>query len=296
MIDELRALAVFAKTVECGSFRAAAQQLKLSPSVVSHHISRLEEKFGVALLYRSTRELSLTSEGRALFASARQMLDAAEEGFNQIARQSMEPVGSLRITISAAFVRDRLLAEIAAFSLAHPKIMLTINVSDFQQDLIRDGIDIAFRAGDMKDSALKSRKLFDIQRKLVVAPSVLARHRKPKTPADLQDWDWIGLTMRPMNKVLINARGNSHKIDYQPRIVTDSIEAVCQLAIAGLGLATPPLSMAEPALANGLLVEPLPGWRADDISIYMVWPPNAARESLTARLIAYLDAAFKRGR
>ena len=93
MIDELRAIAVFAKTVEAGSFRAAARELSLSPSVVSHHVSQLEDKLGVALLYRSTRRLSLTHDGEKLFHHAKEMLASAENGFDAIAKRANEPTG-----------------------------------------------------------------------------------------------------------------------------------------------------------------------------------------------------------
>jgi len=82
MLNQLRALAVFAKTVDHGSFRSAARELQLSPSVVSHHISQLEEQMGVALLYRSTRKLSLTRDGERLIDAARTMVAAAEHGIS----------------------------------------------------------------------------------------------------------------------------------------------------------------------------------------------------------------------
>ena len=107
MIDELRALAIFAKVVEAGSFRTAANILKLSPSVVSHHVAQLEERVGVALLYRSTRRLSLTYEGEKLFISAEAMLSAAEKGFNSVAYHATEPTGKLNLTVPAMLTRSR---------------------------------------------------------------------------------------------------------------------------------------------------------------------------------------------
>ena len=90
MLDHLRQIAIFAKTVELGSFRNAAEALHLSPSVVSHHISKLEEELGVALLYRSTRKLSLTSDGKKLLVSAQSMIDSAETFFSVATNQSTQ--------------------------------------------------------------------------------------------------------------------------------------------------------------------------------------------------------------
>ncbi|KMN81531.1 LysR family transcriptional regulator, partial [Chromobacterium violaceum] len=120
MIDELRALAVFAKTTETGSFRAAARALGLAPSVVSHHVSQLESRLGVALLYRSTRRLSLTPDGQALYGHAQAMLQAAETGLNELAGRAIEPAGTLRLSLPAFFARGPLTTSLAAFSRCHP--------------------------------------------------------------------------------------------------------------------------------------------------------------------------------
>lgn len=294
MIDQLRALALFAKTVECGSFRAAAGELGLSPSVVSHQISQLETQLGVALLYRSTRRLSLTHEGEKLFTSAQTMLEAAQDGLNRIARHTAEPSGRLSVTAPATFARHPLVQDIAAFTRAYPKVALAIRFSDLQQDLIAEGIDLAIRVGTLPDSSLKAKKISTVVRKLVAAPAYLAQRnvsekRELSDPEELRDWDWLGLSMRPDYKLFANDRGETRRIEFQPHITTDSVDAVCQLATAGLGLATPPDFLADPEIAAGHLVELLPQWSVDSLPVYAVWPPNAPRESLTHRFIRFLE-------
>lgn len=289
MIDELRAMAVFARTVETGSFRAAARELELSPSVVSHHVAQLEERLGVALLYRSTRRLSLTHDGEKLLDAATAMLQAAERGLNAIAGRSAEPSGRLSITVPGFFARGTLIDDIAAFAQAYPKVQLAINFSDEKRDLIRDGIDLAIRIGALKDSALKSKKLSVVQRRLVAAPAYIAARKKPRGPADLEGWDWIGLSMRPDHKTLIGKRGSTHRIGFTPRVTVDSIDAMSRLAVAGLGLATPPAFLADDDIRAGRLAEPLPGWQAEPLGVYAVWPSNAGKESLTMRLLRFLE-------
>lgn len=289
MIDELRAIAIFAKTVDGGSFRQAAKELNLSPSVVSHHIAQLEERLGVTLLYRSTRHLSLTQEGNELFIHAKEMLLAAETGLNAITQQSPEPSGRLNVTLPSFFSKSKLVKGIAAFAEACPKVELLLNFTDVKQDLIREGIDLAIRIGDLEDSALKAKKLFDMPRKLVVAPVYLEHRKKPRKPQDLQDWDWIGFKMRPHRRTLIDQSGKSAQLEFNPRIVADSVEAVSQLAIAGLGLATPPAFLVAPALDQKTLIEPLPNWAISSLAVFAVWPPNASKNSLTFRLIHFLE-------
>lgn len=290
MIDELRALAIFAKTVDAGSFRQAAKELNLSPSVVSHHIAQLEKRLGVALLYRSTRHLSLTQEGNELFAHAKEMLLAAETGLNAITQQSPDPSGRLNITLPSFFTKSTLVKGIADFAKVFPKVELLLNFTDVKQDLIREGIDLAIRIGDLEDSALKAKKLFDMPRKLVVAPVYMEYRKKPHKPQDLLDWDWIGFEMRPHRRTLIHPSGKSVELEFNPRIVADSVEAVSQLAVAGLGLATPPAFLVAPALDQKDLIEPLPSWEISSLPVFAVWPPNASKNSLTFRMIHFLES------
>lgn len=293
MIDELRILAIFAKVVEGGSFRSAAAELKLSPSVVSHHVAQLEERLGVALLYRSTRRLSLTYEGEKLFISAKAMLLAAEKGLNSIAYHVTEPIGKLNLTVPAMLTKSPLVRDIAAFAKSFPKVEISISFSDIQHDLIREGIDLAIRIGNLKDSTLKAKKFFTLRRKLVVAPTLMKEHKSPRRPEDLHKWGWIGLKMRPNTKKLIDQKGKTHLINFEPRIIVDSMDAVCQLAIAGLGLATPPDFLVAEDINRGYLVELLPQWQAESLPVYFVWPPNASKESLTFRLMAFLEMRKK---
>lgn len=289
MIDDLRALAIFAKVIEAGSFRAAAHELKLSPSVVSHHVAQLEERLGTTLIYRSTRRLSLTHEGEQLFASAQAMLLAAENGLNSVAHQATEPSGKLNLTVPALLTRSQLLRDIAEFVKTFPKISLSISFSDVVQDVIHEGIDCAIRIGVLKDSTLKSKKLYDMQRQLVIAPATMGRYPPPQTPQDLVTWDWIGLKMRAHTRRLHHKSGKTQSIDFKPRIIADSVDAMGQLALAGLGVATPPAFLVAEDLQQGRLVEPLPDWHPESVPVYAVWPPNVSPESLAYKLIAFLD-------
>jgi DNA-binding transcriptional LysR family regulator len=287
MIDELRALAVFAKAVETGSFRAAAEALGLSPSVVSHHVAQLEARLGVALLYRSTRRLSLSHDGQALFEHAQTMLAAAERGFAAVA-SGAEPAGRLTVTLPAFFAASGLTDALAAFAVAHPRVVLDLQFGDAKRDLIRDGLDLAIRIGALTDSTLKAKRLFEMPRCLVASPGLLARYAVPAQPAELADWDWVGFRPRPHRRLLSASSGETTTVAFTPRLTVDSVEALGRLAEAGAGLATPPRFLVDAALSDGRLVEVLPDWRVESLGVYAVWPPNAPREGLTRRLVDFL--------
>lgn len=291
MLDELRQIAIFAKTVDHGSFRAAAKALQLSPSVVSHHVGQLEERLGTALLYRSTRKLSLTPDGERLLEAAHDMLNAAEAGVQLISNQTDQLSGVLRITIPAIFTSSVLTEHISDFATAYPKIDFSLDFSETRRDIIADGFDIAIRAGDMKDSSLKSQKLFEFNRRLVASPAYYKTQRKPKSPEDLSDWDWIVLAPVQGKKVEFKkARKRQALKKVNSRISVNSAHALSQLARAGAGLAIVPEYFSEPHIAASELVYVLPDWNVDPINVYAVWPSNAPKNGLIKQLVTFLKS------
>lgn len=194
MIDRLRQMAIFAKTIDHGSFRGAARELRLSPSVISHHISQLEESLGVALIYRSTRKLSLTPDGQRLLAATHKMLEAVERELADLSQSASAPSGELRLTVPSVLSQSHFIEQIAAFSNAHPRIRLSLDFSDSRRDLIDDGFDIAIRMGPKANASATSRKLFSVERRLVASVDYLASRSVPTDPTDLADWDWLALT------------------------------------------------------------------------------------------------------
>ena len=136
-------MAIFAKTINHGSFRGAARELKLSPSVVSHHISQLEEHLGVALIYRSTRKLTLTKEEQRLLTATRNMLEAVEGELQALTSTANDPSGELRLTVPSVLSHSQITDKIASFSIAHPRIKLHLDFSNARCALIDDGFDFA---------------------------------------------------------------------------------------------------------------------------------------------------------
>ncbi len=282
-------MAVFAKVADLGSFRGAARSLSLSPSVVSHHVSELEAHLSLPLLYRSTRRLALTSDGEKLLSAARDMVAAAERGLDGASGRSATPTGSLRLTAPAFLAETTLTRDLAAFSSAHPNVRLSIAFTDAPRDLLRDGLDLALRAGTLVDSTHKKRKLADMRRVLVGAPRYVAAQKQARIPNDLSTWDFIQLSSRPAELRLI-ARGKKKpvSIDLQPKISVDSAAAIREIVVAGAGIATLPEVTVRSELARGRLVEILPGWEAQAVGVFAVWPHNAQRAGLTLRFVEFM--------
>ena len=288
MIDDLRAITLFVHTVDLGSFRACAEHFKLSPSVVSHQISQLEKKHGVALLYRSTRKLALTHEGQVFYDQASQMVAAASNALDTLSGESSSPVGKLTLSFPASLIHSALMKKITDFAKAYPSISLDLRFSDHRVDLISEGIDLAFRVGDMKDSSLKSKRISLIKRKLVCTPDYLSKQENPTHPKDLESWDWIKMQMMPPYRTLVDPKNKPFDVHFTPHIEVDSADAMYKLTCDGLGLSSPPTFMLEDDLKQNRLVEILPEWTVADMQIYAVWPNNVKRGSITQLLIKSL--------
>lgn len=291
MFNNLRALAVFAKTVEYGSFRLAAKDLQLSPSVVSHHVSQLEAELGVALLYRSTRKLSLTRDGERLIGAAQAMVKAAEDGISSILDQSAELSGTLHVTIPALLAKSPISARISLFMRAYPNVHLSLDYTETARDVIGDGIDVAIRMGWLRDSALKATKLYEVERALLASRSYLKTKPTPVGPKDIEDWDWLKLSHLPLRPVFRAASRKRVTLRPTARLSANNATALYELSSEGAGLALLPRSLADTALRSGKMQIVLPEWQVDPLGVYVLRPQNSPREGLAA---AFMNTLARR--
>lgn len=178
VLDHAPGLVAFASSVEAGSFSAAARTLGTSPSAVSKGVARLEQRFGVRLFQRSTRVLSLTQEGAAYYERIAPLLRALAEASDVIQPAGIAQ-GMLRITAPGDLGRILLEPLVGRFLPRHPGLKLEMSLADRHVDLIREGYDIAIRAGQVADSDLTARRLADMPLVLVASPGYLARRGTP---------------------------------------------------------------------------------------------------------------------
>lgn len=291
MIDELRPMAIFAETIKQGSFRAAADSLDLSPSVVSYQVSQLEKKLGTALIYRSTRNLSLTHEGSILYRHTIDMLESANQAFEQLAVSSNVLKGKLTVTLPTALIRSPMVNRIAEFNRLHPEVIITLKFNDDRQNIIAGGFDFAIRAGELENSDYRFRKIGKIERLLVCSPKLIKSSKPPRNLTELEDWNWVRLEMLPCFREFKHRNGKAKHLHFSSNFVVDSVEAMTQMCIEGVGVATPPKHLIEDELANEKLVHLFPDWKVKSIPLYAVWPNNVSLQSNVKALINYIVEA-----
>jgi len=288
MIDYLKQMAVFARVVDQGSFRAAAKDIGLSPSRISETVSDLEAYLGVTLLHRTTRKIALTNEGRMLYPRVVDMLQSAEAGLNALNGLSHEPVGALRLSIPAFLAGGPLTSAIASFAKQHPNVAFSVSYTDNRIDLIEHGFDMSIRAGWLEDSSMMSRKFAEGQRSLVVGRGYAEQHKRPERPSDMEDWTWLRYKNRPDTMRFTHSDGRTETVTGQSQIEVDSIDALYHLAAENTGATVLPSFLADRGVAAGTLMTLLPEWKLQPLGIYAVWPDRSRRESLTLQFVRYL--------
>lgn len=294
VIDYLKHMAVFARVVDKGSFRAAAQDIGVAPSRISQTITDLEHYLGTTLLYRTTRKLALTGEGRTLYARVTEMLRSAEAGLNEINATAHEPVGALRVSLPVFLSSSNLSTAMANFIQRHPNVALTLSYSDRPVDVIENGFDLAIRAGWLEDSTMMSRKLGEIERMVLAGAEYAGRHPVPKRPSDMEDWDWIRYAQRADTMELTSKNGETEKVTGQSQMQVDSPEALYQFASLNLGATVLPENLAERGIATGALVRLLPNWNPPKLGLYAIWPDSSRRENLTLLFVRFLAGELGR--
>lgn len=292
MIDQLRAMAIFQVVAELGSFRGAARKLKLSPSVISHHITQLEEQLGLPLLYRSTRRMSLTDAGRDLLAASQRMTTAAQEGLAAINLRVDQPVGTLTVTTNASS-SERPYSELyAGFVRAYPKVQMTLHLSDENVSLEGSHFDVAIRGRmtDLDDSSYKARKLGSLEFAIFASPDYVQGRPPLKTLDDLADWDRIACPAIPWASIATTFDGTVPTREPRSLITCDNFAMARTFVEDGMGFMIETYPLVAEAFRVGRLVELLPNVRLRPVDVYAIYPANAPRDSLARLFIDYAVA------
>lgn len=289
MHKELNSIAIFVAVVDEGGFGKAAEKVGLSNSVISHHVTKLEESLGATLLYRSTRHVTLSDAGQDFYAVASSALKSIEEAAIDLKSEGSDPSGQLQIAMPAFVPDPRLQELIWNFASLYENVDLKISFSDDQKKLIQDGFDIAFRLGRLESSGMISRKIVDIELILVAAPELIAKAKKIAHPSDIVDLDCISLNQIRWNVTLSKGNMNEEVPMSKQRIVVDNIYAARDAAVAGLGMIPLPLGLCEQEITDLKLLRVLPEWKISTIPLHAVWNNKARPNSLTRRLLSFLS-------
>jgi DNA-binding transcriptional LysR family regulator len=289
MRDDLSGLRALLRVAQKRSFRAAAAELRVTPSAMSQSVRALEERLGVRLLQRTTRSVGLTEVGAQFVARLKPALDGIDDAFESLGALRGRPAGLLRLTMLRTGYADVLKPKLARFLAAYPDIRIDISLDEALVDVVAEGFDAGLRLGMSLDREMIGVRVSADQQVVVVgAPSYFARRGKPSHPSELHAHDCINLrnTKGTVVRWGFRERGSDLEIAVDGQVVTNDGAVLVDAAVEGLGLAYVFDSMVGQLVSQRRLVRVLEEY-CPKIPGYFLYYPS--RVNLAPKLKALVD-------
>jgi DNA-binding transcriptional LysR family regulator len=283
---ETAELLAFASAVETASLSAAARSLGVPRATIGRRLARLEERLGARLLRRTTRSLALTDAGEAFYRHARIVLDAVAQAESSVRQGDGRIRGTLRVAIPP--IGDPSFhAMVAEFARAHPEVRMLVNASSRHVDLLREGYDLALRAGLLSEPGLVARTLVRDALVAVASPAYLKASGNPRSAKALRQHRCLtGFVRGEVPRTHWPRRGGG-KVPIESHFVSNDPLMLEAAARNGLGIALVPLLLVRPALERGELVQVLPDLIGEEARVALVYPQ---KELLPPQVRAFIDA------
>lgn len=284
MLDRFEDLRTFVTLAQAGGFAAAADRLGIVKSAVSRRVRELEERLDVRLVYRTTRQISLTDAGRAYYERATEILASLEALDEAVRSDGHQPTGRLRISAPVSFSVHCLAAAIVRFQSRHPGINVEVETSDRFADIVQDGFDLAVRIARLRDSALIARRIVTIRHAVCASPKYFDTRGRPLTPADLSAHDGIVYSYKDDDSYWAFAGDVVAKP--QSRLRLSNGDMIREAAIAGAGVAYLPTFVIADAVGRGELEIVLADHVREPIAMHALFPGT---QHVAARVRAFID-------
>ncbi|WP_460087705.1 LysR family transcriptional regulator [Roseibium sp. LAB1] len=286
----LERMRTFVRVAERGNLSAVARELGVGQSTVTRHVRELEEAVGVPLLNRTTRRVTLTHEGSRYYANSVQILRLTEQAVDEARAARDASSGSIRISCTSALGILHVTRSIFAFQDLHPDIAIDLSLTDERIDLVREGVDIAFRLGPLADSSMKLRALGKSRRLLVAAPSYLTRYGRPAGPNDLKTHEGIRMSNVAGSDALVleGPDGTLHPVPFGGRFRVDHGLGAREALLAGRGIAPAHLWLVDDLLRQERLEVVLPQFCLPPIALSMLIAPSRKDIARVRLLVEFL--------
>lgn len=285
-MNKLKAMSIFVKIVDCGSFSGAAEKLNMSQSSVARSLAALESELGTQLLYRTTRRVTLTEEGFGYCQRCRQILLEVEDAESVLTQNQSSPQGVIRITAPQTFGRFHLNPLIEAFLASHPGMEVELLLLDRVVDLLEEGMDIALRIGHLPDSSLIAKRVGEVSFKVCASPDFIAETGEPKAPHELENYNCIHLTaLKSHAQWLFNTQGDDKRVTASGRFKTNHVETALDACKSGLGLGQFLSYQIAPSVASGQLVTVLDDFDIEPLPVNLVYPQSRLLSSRSKTFI-----------
>ena len=289
-MDKLNSMRVFLQVARLGSFSGAAQQLGISKAMASKYVSYLEEDLAVRLINRTTRHLKLTEAGTIYRDRVQGILEELEATEQSVSRSSSEPSGTLRVMAPTSFGSFHLTRAIAEYRKQYPKVTIDLVLTGRTPDFVGEGLDLAIRTGELKDSNQIARRLSESRLVVCAAPSYLEQFGRPQVPSDLTEHNCLVFSPRsPLGAWPFTVDEKAVTVRVNGDVKANTGDALRIAAIQGCGLIQMPTYMVGLDINAGRLEPVLEQFEPPRRPIYAVY---LHRQNLTAKVSTFVDFLY----
>ena len=290
---DLKAVRIFIAVAKAGSFVAGGASVGLTRSAAGKAVTRLETWLQTRLFHRTTRKLSLTTEGEEFFNRCQQIIENVEEAEASVRQGSQSPRGILKLTVSEGYGKAIIIPFLSQFLSANPWLKVEISFTDRIVDLAEEGFDLAIRVGDAHTSTEYISRVIERSRpRLFASASYLETKGMPQTIAEPDQHRRLvyGLGISRTQWTFTDQQGHSVNVQGNHYLRFDSGDAIRIAATEGLGIGLLPTFIVERELQEGQLLEVLPEIGAAEIAVHAIYP---SRKFLQARVRVFIDELLK---
>lgn len=294
-MDRLDAMRLFLRVADTGSFSRAAADLGVGQPTVSRRIQDLEAQLGADLFLRTTRALNLTEAGEKFYARAKAILEDFEEAEAEVRGLNNEAVGQLRISVPHSLSRVVIAPALSGFMKRYPDLTLDIISDDTYTDIVQEGVDLAFRLGDLSDSSLMAKRISSSPRRLFASPIYVAQLHNLGRPSELDPADALHLRQKSHGgewELTHKDTGEVDKLRVHGRLRASSGDMLIQAAQDAMGYILSPDWLVCEKVRSGDLVQLFPSWEAPLLPLHVVWSGGKLKGK-TKLLADYIAEAMK---
>lgn len=290
---DLNEVAVFIKVVQLGSFSQAAKQLGMPNSTVSSKVSSLEKRLGTTLIQRTTRRLNVTPVGQAYFKRCIEGLEEIKAAESEIAASQGEAQGLLRITAPVDLGSAILPLLVSEYTKKYPKVDIDILLTDRTVELLAESVDLAIRAGELKDSTLIAKRLGTVHFAPFASPKYLKTAGTPEHPRELRQHECLHFTPLGFEQWTLASSKGTLNVPVPSRFKVNDLNMLKQLAVMGSGIALLPTFFCYPEIRAGKIVRVLPEWKTKPSPVHFVYP---AQRFVTPKLSSFIALSTEKMR
>lgn len=294
-MDRFDTMLAFTRVVELESFTKAAMSLNLPKTTVSAQVLALEKRLRVKLLHRTTRRISVTTDGAAYYERAIRLLNELEETEAALHQATSNPKGRLRVDVPTPLGRLVIIPALQDFLKRYPEIQLEIGCDDRPIDLLEEGVDCVIRVGHPLDSTLVARRVGTMQFLLVASPEYLQTYGRPTHHDDLQRHQAVHFFSSKTGKVrnfILEHGGEEQEVPTNRKLAINNGDAIVAAALAGIGVCQVPTFMVQGYLNEGKLERVLGDYPTGSLPLNALYPQNRHLSTKVRTFIEWVAELF----